>query len=168
MTAERAAALHRHIARFLASSRPGDCAAVHYQKGGELSSAAECYARGAEEWLTQGDFSRALRCYERAVSCGASEATLDRACSAAAEASRLVGDRAPAERHARGRAGTLPAQQRQVRRRGGLHCWREGWDRRWVRLSAVLLLVVAFVVLRAIALEDPPRMLPNGSSNAAS
>jgi serine/threonine protein kinase len=96
LTAERAAELHRRIARSLERHHPGDLVGLHYERGADLRSAAEWYARGAEHWLARGDFRRVARCFRRVMACGASGSTLGWACSAAAEANRLIGDRATA------------------------------------------------------------------------
>jgi hypothetical protein len=104
-----AAAVHRRIAHFLEGREPGDAVALHYERGTDLALAAEWYTRGAEEWLAEGDFRRAVRCFQRATNCGASDSTLGRACSAAAEASRMIGDRARAAALAERALALLPA-----------------------------------------------------------
>ena len=85
-------ALHLRLGDVLAASGDAAVAAPHYQRGANLSAAAEQYGRAAEQCYERGALSQVLEYAEKSAECGASGAELGRLCSVAAEAARQCGD----------------------------------------------------------------------------
>jgi serine/threonine protein kinase/tetratricopeptide (TPR) repeat protein len=92
---------HSLAARWLekAGERDAMVLAEHYERGGEPSSAVDCYRRAAEQALEGNDFDAALKRADRGCTSGASGPALGALRLIQAEASRWRGDFAAVSEH---------------------------------------------------------------------
>ncbi|XYH94989.1 protein kinase domain-containing protein [Sorangium sp. So ce1128] len=101
---------HRLAGAWLAQAGETDAIvlATHFERGGELERALGCYRRAAEQALGASDCGAAIERAERAIACGAAGEVFGELESIQAEACRVLGESAAAERHALAAMRMLP------------------------------------------------------------
>ncbi|WP_437783786.1 protein kinase domain-containing protein [Sorangium sp. So ce1097] len=101
---------HRLAGAWLAQAGETDAMvlATHFERGGDLARALDQYRRAAGQALGGCDCRAAIERAERAIACGAAGEALGELEAIQAQARRILGESAAAERHARAALGALP------------------------------------------------------------
>ncbi|MGK3964969.1 protein kinase [Sorangium sp. So ce118] len=116
---------HRLAGAWLAEAGETDAMvlATHFERGGELERAIDCYRRAAEQALGGNDYAAAIARAERAVACGAAGEALGEVETVQAEAYRFRGESAAAELHATMAMLALPEGSAPWCRATGVALW---------------------------------------------